>query len=454
MTKPNVILLTIDTLRADRLGCYGYERPLTPNLDRLAENGVRFTQAITGGSWTQAAFPVIFTSTYAGMYGGCLGILSPERPSPITALADNGYETAGFSTSPLLSHNYQYHRGFDTFADLIPNESEPFLRRIKGGQRLLQQPLIHRAAKLLGQQTRPAKTYVNASDLTDKVCAWLDQTTKPFFTWVHYMDVHWPYHLEDTLDKPKDIAQAWQDVSHLHDVNWRGAAITPAQKERYISLYEEALVYTDAQVGRLLDFLEAKGLRDNTVVIVVADHGEEFLEHGRWGHWENNLHDEIIKVPLIIHLPNKAEDTIVNRQVHTLDLMPTILELCGIDPVDGMLGTSLIPLWQGQESAYASKIAISEMWRDEWHIISVRNGTYKYIWDNRQPEAPQLFDLQNDPGERQNISHQQSEQAAEFHQEIKAYLKRVQETMVEGALAEPELSDGMMARLRDLGYVE
>ena len=105
-------MLSIDTLRADRLGCYGCPRPLTPHLDKLAAGGIRFEQAITGGSWTQAAFPVMLTSTYASMHGGCLGPLSPARPSPIEALASNGYMTGAFVTSPLLGKAYGYQRGF------------------------------------------------------------------------------------------------------------------------------------------------------------------------------------------------------------------------------------------------------------------------------------------------------------------------------------------------------
>ena len=103
MNRPNIVLLTIDTLRADRLGCYGHTANLTPNIDRLAHSGIRFDQAISGGSWTQAAFPVLLTSSYAAMYGGCIGRLAPERPSPIEALASRGYFTGGFTTNLHLS---------------------------------------------------------------------------------------------------------------------------------------------------------------------------------------------------------------------------------------------------------------------------------------------------------------------------------------------------------------
>ena len=133
MNRPNVILLTIDTLRADRLGCYGHNAHITPNIDRLAHSGIRFEQAISGGSWTQAAFPVLLTSSYAAMYGGCLGRLAPERPSPIETLASHGYSTGGFSTNLHLSRATGFDRGFHHFVELNPVEVDPRLRRIKGG---------------------------------------------------------------------------------------------------------------------------------------------------------------------------------------------------------------------------------------------------------------------------------------------------------------------------------
>src|SRR5690349_24615033 len=210
MNKPNVILLTIDTLRADMLHCYGYSTPLTPNIDRLAASGVRFERAISGGSWTQAAFPVIMTSTHAAMYGGCLGRLAAERPSPVETLAADGYQTAGFSTNPHLSRATGYDRGFNEFTDLVPHEVDPALRRMKGGQRLfLQNPVFHQALRLVGNRMRPARLYSSAAEVTDNVCRWLESVKSPFFAWIHYMDVHWPYYLEETLTHPQAIAQAW-----------------------------------------------------------------------------------------------------------------------------------------------------------------------------------------------------------------------------------------------------
>jgi arylsulfatase A-like enzyme len=454
MNRPNVLLLTLDTLRADRLGCYGYDAPVTPNIDRLAASGVRFEQAITGGSWTQAAFPVILTSTYASMYGGCLGPLSPQRPSPVEVLAEHGYLTAGFSTSPLLSHTYGYHRGFRTFVDLIPEESDPLLRQIKGGQRLLRSPLTHSLAGLLGIRTRPARLYVPASELTDRVCQWLDQAQSPFFIWGHYMDIHWPYHREETLTHPDEIAQAWQHLGHMHRANWNGQRLTPDQQAYYQHLYDQAVHYTDAQVGRLLAHLERSGRLANTIIILVSDHGEEFLERRRWGHFESNLYDEILKVPFLIRLPDLPTGQIIRRQVRTLDIMPTVLDLCGCSLPPGLEGASLAPLWISGDTEYESEASISEMWRNERHIIAVRTELFKYIWDSRHSHKPELYDLQADPGERHNVHQQYPEQARHFQDYVDAHLERVAAQETAKALAEPELDADLVRRLRDLGYVE
>jgi arylsulfatase A-like enzyme len=455
MTKPNILLLTIDTLRADTLGYAGYPKPITPNIDRLAAQGIRFMQAITPGSWTQAAFPGIITSTYACMYGGCLGPLSPERPSPVKILGDEGgYETAAFSTSPLLSRTYGYDRKFQRFNDLNPGEKNPWLRGIKGGQFMLRQPVTHQFVKLLGQNWRPPKLYATAAELNEVAMQWLGSVDEPFMAWMHYMDVHWPYHLEDELTAPKDVANAWQDLSHLHEVNWHGVPVSPEQKARYIRLYEEAIAYTDAQIGKLMDFLDESGLAENTIVILVSDHGEEFLERRHWGHVELNLYDEILKVPMLMRIPGVPGNQVIGQQVSTMDIMPTILELAGCRIPEKVLGTSLTPLWSGNPEAYNVAVAIGERWRDTSHMIAVRTEEYKYIWDDAQPDAPMLFDLRTDPKEQHNIAAEHSEIVEKLHQHVKAQLERMRSTAPAEASKEPVLDEEIVARLRGLGYVE
>lgn len=451
---PNIILLTIDTLRPDRVGCYGSERPLTPNIDRLAAQGLRFTTAITGGSWTQAAFPTILTSSYASMYGGCLGPLAAARPDPIAALAGHGYTTAGFSTSPLLSQAYGYDRSFQHFVDLEPFVKDPVLRSLKGGQWLLRQPAVHMIAQRLGRRLRPAALYAPADRVTDAVCDWLQSAGSPFFIWAHYMDVHWPYHLEENLTTPAAVAQAWRDLEHLYRANWHGATITAAQRTRYIELYEQAVSYTDAQIGHLLQCLEERGLAGNSIVVIVSDHGEEFLEHGRWGHWENNLYDEILKVPLIIGLPGQTGERVIRRQVRTLDLMPTLLELANCPPPEGLEGSSLVPLWAAEDEPVAPAVSISEMWRDAWQIIAVRNDEWKYIWDSQTSEQPMLFNLQADPAETRNVAQIERNVVDEFHRHMFRQRQRAQATKPAVNDGKLELDEDLLTRLRGLGYVK
>ncbi len=455
MTKPNILLLTVDTLRADTLGYAGYHRPITPNIDKLAAQGIRFTQAITPGSWTQAAFPGIITSTYACMYGGCLGRLSPERPSPVKIMGDEGgYETAAFSTSPLLSRTYGYDRKFQRFNDLNPGEQDPWLRRIKGGQFMLRQPVTHQIVKLFGQNWRPPKLYATAAELNDTAMPWLASVNEPFMAWMHYMDVHWPYHLEETLTRPRDIAAAWQDLCHLHEVNWYGAPVSPEQKARYIRLYEEAIAYTDAQIGRLMDFLDETGLSENTVVVLVSDHGEEFLERRHWGHVELNLYDEILKVPMLMRIPGVAGNQVIGQQVSTMDIMPTLLELAGCRVPEKVLGKSLVPLWDGNPADYDVDVVIGERWRDTSHMIAVRTEEYKYIWDDAKPDQPLLFDLRKDPGEQHNIAGEHPDVVQTLHRHVEAQLERMRSTAPSEKSQEPVLDAEIVARLRGLGYVE
>lgn len=456
MNRPNVVLLTIDTLRADRLGCYGHSGRLTPNIDRLANSGTRFDQAISGGSWTQAAFPVLLTSSYAAMYGGCLGRLAPERPSPIETLASYGYATGGFSTNIHLGRRTGFDRGFSHFEDLDPGESDPRLRRIKGGQHLLQKELTHSLLGPIGVRTRPARLFSSAADVTDSVCNWLGQVQTPFFAWAHYMDVHWPYHLSETLKHPKDIAQSWRDLAVMNGrSNFNGdGAMTPEQRDRFIYLYEKSLKYVDDQVGRLIDMIRSSSHADNTVIVIVADHGEEFLEHGRWGHWESNLHDEILRVPLIVSMPNAPQGQVIRQQVRLLDLMPTILDLCGCSVSDDVLGTSMASLLGHGETPYDGTEAISEMRRDPWHRIAVRTGSFKYIWDNKRPDQPELYDLRNDPAETQNVRDQFPQEVSHFQAVVDEHRQRVADTEPAVAVPKPPVDEDVARRLRDLGYLD
>jgi arylsulfatase A-like enzyme len=231
------------------------------------------------------------------------------------------------------------------------------------------------------------------------------------------------------------------------------APITAAQRTRFLGLYEQSLQYLDLQIGRLLDSLQRLGLDDDTAIIVVSDHGEEFLDHGRWGHWESNLFDEIIRVPLIFRLPQGPRGQLVRRQVRLLDLMPTILDLCGCPP-DGVMGASLAPMWSRNDSAHSEEAALCEMRRDPWHRIAIRTEAFKYIWDSRRPDRPELFDLQADPGEVRDVSPRFPAEVRSFQSVVDAHRRRVDETEPSTPSPELEADEEVTRRLRDLGYLE
>jgi arylsulfatase A-like enzyme len=203
-----------------------------------------------------------------------------------------------------------------------------------------------------------------------------------------------------------------------------------------------------------MDYLETSGDGSNTIVILISDHGEEFLDHGRWGHWESNLYDEILRVPLIIRMPDGPGSKVIQRQVRLLDLMPTILDLCGCPFPNDLLGVSLAPLWTHSEANYEVEVAISEMRRDPWHRVAVRTEAFKYIWDSKRPTQPDLYDLCADPAEKQNVSTHYPEEVSRFQTIVDVHLGRVKETEPAMVAQKLELDVDVITRLRDLGYRE
>lgn len=447
----NFLLLTIDTLRADRLG-----RGLTPHLDRLVRGGVTFGQAISGGTWTQAAFPPLLTSSPAAFYGGCLGRLAAARPSPIATFSQAGYQTAGFVSNPLVGPRYGYERGFDHFQELVPADREPWLRFRYGGQWLLRQPITHWLRPM-----PPARVTVPAGELHQAAINWLTGVNGPFLAWLHYMDVHWPYHREETLTRPGQLAHIWRDLAHFHAVCWQGASLSRADQAHFARLYDTALAYLDDQIGQLLAALAASGRDKETVIVVIADHGEEFMEHGRWGHWENNLFDEIIRIPFILFMPHSLEKQFparperVEQLVSSLDLMPTLLELADCPVPAGVEGHSLLPLLRNDPAGYPRQQAISEMWRDHWHRIAVRTATWKLIWDSRQPHQPALYHLSHDPAEQADVSQHHPDIVAALGLAVDQHRQRTEQTRPENSpTPEPQADEALLNRLRGLGYLE
>jgi arylsulfatase A-like enzyme len=434
----NVLLITIDCLRPDHTSVYGYERPTTPHLDDLASEGVCFTQAISQGPCTRVSFAAMFSSTYPAMLGGFLR-LSPQRTVLAEILREAGYSTVAFGSNPYLSPIYGYDKGFEIFDDsLVPWIQSRQRRFLKYLNRFF----------VVARWLLP---YLPASALTAKAVRFLrcHPAARPWFLWLHYMDVHDPYR------PPRRHAARFRSAGRLvlsDRALWQRALAQPEEiseneRQHLISLYDAEINFADEQFGRLLMHLRRLGSDDSTLIIVTADHGEEFGEHGQFSH-RFKLYDELLRVPLIMRLPARLPaGQVVTAQVRLLDLVPTILDLLNVDkgPFEG---ASLLPLMEGHEET--PRIAISET-QPETGLYAIRQDGWKLIL-NVHTGAVELYNLRRDPRETTNCANTAPLMASKLEAQLRGHVQRTAASP--SSQAEIEVDHLTLDRLRALGYVE
>ena len=297
---PNVLLITVDTLRADHLSCYGYHLETSPNIDKLAAEGVRFKQVRTVIPLTGPAHFSLFTSRYPQEHGARINGISQNEEAKVLFLPQIlrkfGYATAGFISSwPLTSRLTHLDQWFDFYDEDLPRDYQ-----------------------LLNSQRF-------AEDVTPRAINWLEANkNQRFFLWVHYFDPHSPYHLRKGFENPKQIGTPAPLPPGLDD---NGA------RER-VRMYDSEIGYADHYVGKLLATLDRAGLRDDTLVVLVADHGESLGEHDYVGHGRQ-LYEPVVRIPLIFRYPGKvAAGKVVTTPVSLLDVTPTVLDLT-VNQVNG-----------------------------------------------------------------------------------------------------------------------
>lgn len=434
----NVLLITIDCLRPDHMGVYGYDRPTTPHLDELAGEGVRFTQVISQGPCTRVSFAAVLSSTYPGMFGGFLR-LSPQRRVLAEMLREAGYRTVAFGSNPYLSPVYGYDKGFELYDHNLVPWIQPHQHRL----------LVHLNRFFI--VARRLLPYLPAKALTTRAVRFLHRhrAGRPWFLWLHYMDVHDPYR------PPRRHAVRFQRGERpglSYRALWQKALSKPQEigedeRRHLIDLYDAEINFADEQIGRLLMHLRRPDLLDSTLLIVTADHGEEFGEHGQFSH-RFKLYDELLRVPLLIRLPaGQSASQVVTAQVRLLDLVPTILDVLdlGGGPFEG---ASLLPLIRGQNEV--SRAAISET-HPETGLYAIRQADWKLIL-NVHTDAVELYDLRQDPRETTNCANIAPLIASELEAQLRNHLERIGA----GPAAQPEtgVDHLTLERLRALGYVE
>ena len=437
---PNVVLIVVDTLRADHLSCYGYTAIHTPHIDRLAGDGIRYANTFSQASWTRPSIATILSGLYPSSHGAIhKADILPDR---VDTLAENlqrfGYRTVGFADNANISQAFNFQQGFDEYHYLAP--SFFFLADESAAQLALYSGLRLIRERFLSHWVDVHHYYQPAEVVTGEVTSWLaaGAERQPFFLFVHYMDAHDPY--------------------MVHPFNGEGYARVanpnppPAVAERYRQLYDGGIAYLDEHLGTLFDTLRTRNLYDRSVVILTADHGEEFQEHGGWWHG-TTLYDEQIHVPLLVKPPGTSVAGHVIQELATsLDIAPTVLAAAQA-PIPAAFQGHVLPLDDGQPPAHQSVFSEEDF---EGNVLqAVRTTEWKLITANPDnprglpPEA--LFDVVHDPREMSNVRTTRPAAAETLRAELGR--STVEARAHAGASEQGGGDAATQERLRALGYV-
>lgn len=451
MDAPNVVFITIDSLRADHTACLNYERAVDPRLGEVCERGTAFRQAVANGPNTTASFPSILTGAHSLTYGS-YGICGEGSPFLSRALKQAGYQTVGYHSNPHLGKEQGYPTGFDTFNDAVEGEESIVSLKDSVDRLLSTDTILYRLLRRAWHyfsMTTTSSAYARADTISDNAIEWLNQertADDPFFLWLHYMDVHYPFHPPETA--MEELSFTPLSKRRIVDLNGRmqerPEELTEEDVEDLLKLYDAEIRYTDRQIGRVLDTLEKQGILDDTIVVITADHGEAFGEHDRFGH-HPYPYDELVRVPLAIAGPG-VESTTVDQQVSLIDLPPTVLDLVGAETPDAMEGRSFAPALSGERIDDRTAMTIS----DNGDVFGCRTTEWKYITRVNDEESL-LFDLGADPAESQNVAEDSPDVVDRFDSVVDEYLASIDRA---DASADVEYSPETQQRLADLGYVD
>jgi len=392
--EPNVLLITLDTTRVDRLGCYGHPGGTSPAIDGLATSGVRFETAYSQVPLTLPSHASLLTGTYPGVNGlhvNGSSSLGASLPTLAESFSAKGFRTGAFVSSFVLHRVFGLARGFDHYDDDLAGARGSSAFQVERG----------------------------ADEVTEAALAWLGASAdRPFFAWVHYYDPHIPY------DPPEEFRSRFDDT------------------------YDGEIAFMDAQIGRLIRWLEGEGLRDDTVVVVVADHGESFDEHREPQHGLF-VYDTTMRVPMILSWPARLpRGATVEQPARLVDLFPTLLELMGWSAAPDLDGRSLVAALEGKplaplpvygESAYAR---LGYGWAPLRFIV---DEPWKYI----EAPQPELYDRSVDPGETRNVLTDNVKMASDLRER----LIELEIEMVPRETGDVQLDGEALEGLRALGYL-
>jgi len=423
------VVFLLDTVRADRISSYGYERATTPAIDALAREGVLFRQVVSYSSWTLPSVVGMLSGAYPSL---ALDDRHQMKWSLVEAIEKAGYHTAAFTEGGFVSRHWGMDRGF---------------------QHYVEEPHTKDSTNEIEETFRKARSWLAANK------------DSPFFLLIHTYEAHMPYTNRDFAQglDPGRVGPSYE-LEFLEKVRSGEIVLTSGERDYIRALYDGDILSTDRHVGEFVKLLEELGLAERTVVVVTSDHGEEMGDQfelfiGGHGH---SMRDNLLLVPLVIRDPTRTfPEGRIDVQVRLIDVIPTVADLLGAEIDAPIVGSSLVPILTGEEKAH--RIAMSGENRLGDPRISIRNGRYKYISKTAvaagsdRPAGPavpptQLYDLLNDPGETLNLVRKKPRIARRMARALLRWQKGLIEPPVDST---PEvLDEKILGRLRELGYVD
>jgi arylsulfatase A-like enzyme len=424
MVNGNVLVICVDSLRADHLGCYGYKRNTSPHIDTVAHDGVLFTTAISQAPWTKPSVASLFTSMYMSVHNVWYGYkdtkdfaISCTLSKDIVTIAEilkiHGYETAAFGQKLHLSKEFGFKQGFD-------------LLNMKLGK---------------------------CANITKNVISWFQKRhPNKFFVYIHYDDAHFPYNPPDKF-KMYDVYKSSANVTGENFKAIRSGEIKLSKEDinHIIASYDGEIRCVDEEIGFLLKQLDGMGYGNNTLLIILADHGDEFMEHGGVAHG-HTLYEELIRVPLIMKGPAIPKKVQISGLAQSIDIAPTILDILDLQPDREMEGKSLVPLIFRGEDVHDYVYSERKTLNTEGFLRTIRSRRWKLIRDF-ETKQNLLFDLENDPGEVANVQDQYPQITADLELRLSEWLNRenakVNKTRFQSAV---KIDEATKERLKSLGY--
>ena len=424
---PNIILISIDALRADHLSCYGYHRNTSPNIDQLAREGTVFKNGFSQVTWTLPSHASIFLSQYVWRHN--VKDLRTERlTDSCTTLAEilknENYATAAFTGGVGLSSRYGFNQGFEIYDDGI----------------------------LRSRRYHEISSYIN------KLLSWLESVkNRKFFLFIHTYDVHDPYNPPapyfDLYTKGCSEGEHLRMSEGIMPWELDAPKLTPEEIDYIMAVYDGGINYVDEQLGKVFEKLDQLGIDDNTIIILTADHGEGFKEHDRLRHGYKP-YIELVHVPLIMKGPGIPKNIIYENFIQHIDIVPTILEILNIPQRKEMQGRSLLPLMNNCEIEKDFKTYGFGQNRSKPQgsfSISLRTKEWTYIMNQRGPD--ELYDRINDSKEQNNIIEKRPLIAQKLKEELKDFVALTSEGKPQVA-EKVRIDEELKERLKSLGYLD